>query len=311
MTRTKKMVCHDCGTIFNRKPQNGDKQVCWNCSSMKVTLVTEQGPPPSVGPGPQGPGMSSAPVIPKAPDPSGLKLPFGGAAKPGGAITPEMLLKQRGLLKKVVRPPVVLPGVANSQIARGVRLLAHAVRNPTLNCIGMELELVWREKGSKVDLYAYHTLPTVDLSNALSCIAQGLINPEHGNFNDHYGNASRHLPTRKGPRNATVLQGISYYEYGWKRIMPAGTKWHGYNNNVKVNYGPQDNSAINSFLKNLRQSKVFCERLVIAETGEVFYTPDHYGTFFRYHPGTKQWYRYRAAGAGGPTWDESFYDEPR
>jgi len=298
MARQKKMVCHDCGTVFNRKPQNGDKQVCWNCKSMRVTLVTDTAPPPTT------------PTIPQAPDPSGLKLP---QARPGlgGGITAEMLQMQRGLLKKVVRPPVVLPGPKDSAIARGVRMLAYQVRNPVVRGPGIELECIWRERGSAIDRYAYLTLPSVDLSYELGAIARGMINPEHSNFNSGYGNLSAALPTRKGPRNALIFQGISYYEYGWKRTIAPTAKWHGYYNGVKTAYSNQENGDVNAFLRNLRQGKVFCERLVIAETGEVFYTPDHYGSFFRYHPGTMEWYSYRSAGGGaGPQWDESFYEAP-
>jgi hypothetical protein len=299
MPRQKKMICHDCGTVFNRKPQNGDKQICWNCKSMRVTLVTDDAPPlPTVS-------------IPVAPDPSGLRMPQVGPRIGGGGITPEMLLKQRGLLKKVVRPPVVLPGAVNSPIPRGVRMLAYQVRNPIIRGTGIDLELIWRPRGGTSDWYAYLVLPSVDLSPQLNAIARGLINPEHDNFNSRYNNLSTDLPIRKGPRAAPIFQGIRYFEYGWKRNVDPNAKWHSIRNGIKSPYSVADNKDANAFLRNLRQSKVFTERLIIAETGEIFYTPDHYGSFFRYNPGTMDWYGYRSEGGNhGPEWDESFYEEP-
>ncbi len=294
MSRQKKMVCHDCGTIFNRKPQNRDKQVCWNCRSLRVTLVTDNAPPPG---------------IPKAPDPGGLKLPRSSGG--GGSITPQMLQQQRDRLKAVVRPPVQLPGSANSPIPRGVRILASQVRNPVLNAAGIELEFPWRARGARQDAYAYLVFPQLDLGHPLRAISSGSMNPDHSNFNERYRNLSADLPTRKGPRSAGVLQGIGYFEYGWKRPIQANAQWHCYRDGRRVAYTQLENRDINAFARNLRQGKLFSERMVIAETGEVFYTPDHYGTFFRYHPGTMQWYPYRSAGgAGGPIWDESFYEPP-
>lgn len=302
----KKIICHDCGTIFNRKPQNGDKQVCWNCQSTRVSLVTDKTPPPSAPVT-----TPSTPSIPTAPDPSGLRLPSAPTGARGGAITPDMLLKQRGLLKKVVRPPVVLPGAKNTPIARGVRMLAHQVRNPVIRASNIELELIWRERGSTDDRYAYLAFASIDLSSQLGAIARGLMNPDHANFNTNYRNLSADLPTRKGPRMAPIFRGISYFEYGWKRTLAATAKWHNYRNGLKTAYSRQDNDDANAFVRNLRGGKIFCERLIIAETGEIFYTPDHYGSFYRYHPGTMDWYAYRSAGgAGGPMWDESFYEAP-
>ena len=296
MPRPKKLICHDCGTIFNRKPANGDKQVCWNCRSMSVTLVTDTVTPP--------------PAVPQAPDPSGLKMPVITPRTSGGAITPELLLRQRALLKKVVRPPVVLPGATRSVIAKGVRVLAHQVRNPIIRSNEVEAELVWKERGSTFDSYAYLPLAPVDLARQLNDIASGKISADHTNANTEYRNYSRHLPTRKGPREADIFRGIKYFEYGWKRVISSNSAWYSYNNNVRSAYSRQSNQNVNAFVRNLRQGRIFSERLIIAETGEIFYTPDHYGTFFRYHPGTMDWYRYRSAGSTGPTWDESFYEEP-
>jgi hypothetical protein len=297
MARTKKMVCHDCNNIFNRKPSNGDRQVCWKCKSTRVTLVTSNSAPPE-------------PTIPQAPDPSGLTMPVFSGTSGGGAITPEMLLLQKSKLKHVTEEPVVLPGAKNSPIPYGVRVLAHAVKNAFIP--KADLEVIWRERGSRTDRYAYLELTQRSVSGPLASIAKGLMNPEHGNFNDEYGNRGFELPTRKGPRNVSVLQGITYYEYGWKTtIDTVSSRWSYYDNGARKAHGVQGNRDINDFVRNVRGGRVFCERLIIAETGEVFYSPDHYTTFFRYHPGTRAWYQYTSAGgSSGPTWDESFYDEP-
>lgn len=312
MARTKKMSCHDCGTIFNRKPQNGNNQICWNCSSLRVTLVTDKAPPPT-GAKPSLPTPSlqqGSGVIPKAPSAAGLKMPVFDPKKVGGAITAELLQQAKNKLKKVVYPPVQLPGVKNSPIPRGVRLLAHAVKNDVVTAPGIEMELIWRERGSTVDRHAFMTVPSVDVSWALGNIARGVMDDGHYNYNSHYQNRSADLPTRQGPREVNVLRGIDYFEYGWKRFVTPHNNWYDWRNFRKVPYSRADCDAINGYLRNVKQGKIFSERLVIAVTGEVFYTPDHYYSFFRYHPGTRTWYRYRSAGgAAGPQWDESFYDE--
>lgn len=308
MARTKKMICHDCGTIFNRKPQNGVNQICWNCQSTSVALVTDKGAPPPNKPG----GAPQPPGIPQAPSAAGLKMPAFTGKPGGGAITPEMLLKAKGQLKKVVRPPIVLPGGAVTPIPKGVRMLAHLIKNPIVSAPGMELGAIWKPRGSRDEFHAYTPVTTIDVSAPLRNIAMGIPDPDHAHANSSYMNRSLHLPTRKGPRGPLPMQGISYFEYGWKRPIHGGALWYGYQNGGRYAYSPEDNQAVQSFLRNLRQGKIFSERLVIAETGEVFYTPDHYATFYRYHPGTMAWYQYRSAsGAAGPIWDESFYDEPR
>lgn len=317
MARGKKMSCHDCGKIFNRKPQNGSNQVCWNCGSKRVTLVTDKSPPPEGHK--QGPGDGARPPIPgggaakvTVPD---IKIGIGKGGGLGGhgvaqGITAAMLQQAKGKLKKVVFPPVELPGVKNSLIPRGVRLLAYAVKNDVVTAPGIEMELIWRERGSTVDRHAFMTVPTSDVSWALGNISRGIMDSSHANYNSTYRNRSADLPIRQGPRVVNLLKGIDYFEYGWKRFVNPHTNWYDWRNRRKVFYSKDDCAAINSYLRNVKQGKIFSERLVIAETGEIFYTPDHYYSFFRYHPGTRAWYRYSSAGgSAGPKWDESFYDE--
>jgi hypothetical protein len=138
------------------------------------------------------------------------------------------------------------------------------------------------------------------------------MNPEHSNFNSRYNNFSAALPIRKGPREVRFFQGLRYFEYGWKSAVAPNSKWTSINNlGTRTPYSNSDNGDVNAFVRNLRQGQLFCQRIIIAETGEIFYTPDHYGSFFRYNPGTMDWYRYRSdGGTGGPTWDESFYEGP-
>ncbi len=292
--KTRKMVCHNCSTIFNRKPQNKDKQKCWKCGSERCTLVTStEVPPPE-------------PVIPIAPDPSGLKMPVASSGG-GGAITPQMLLDQKSKLKSVPVTPVQLPGLKNSPIPQGVRLLAFQVRNSTVQTV--EYEVVWRQRGSSDNRYAYCTKINRDLKFILTYIAEGRINPDHANFNDDYMNNGAELPIRKGPRDASVFTGIDYYEYGWKTPLGPGSKWFGYSNGLKSFYSNSDNAAVDSYIRNVKGGQIFSERLIFSETGEIFYTSDHYCSFFRYHPGTDAWYSYRSSGgSAGPDWDESFYE---
>lgn len=303
MARSKKMSCHDCGKVFNRKPQNGANQVCWNCGSKRVTLVTDKAPPPAGNQ--QGPGVISTPPIPSA-----AKVTVPDVKIGGHGITAAMLQQAKSKLKKVVFPPVVLPGVANSPIPRGVRLLAHGVKNDIVTAPGIEMEVIWRERGSTVDRHAFMTVPTADVSWALGNITRGIMDSTHANYNSTYRNRSADLPIRQGPREVNVLRGIDYFEYGWKRSVTPHNNWYDWRNRRKVPYSRDDCTAINGYLRNVKQGKIFSERLVIADTGEIFYTPDHYYSFFRYHPGTRAWYRYSSAGGGaGPQWDESFYDE--
>lgn len=321
MARVKKMVCHDCRNIFNRKPANGDRQVCWSCQSTRVTSLNDPVvPPPNA---PAAAGMAARPSIPKPPPmPAAAAAP----ARPpvaGGGLTAEMLKAGRAALKTVVPVPKPLPGPAVSNIPLGVRMLVNDVKAPIIytnndplktgvvNMGVIEFQFIWRDAGNKKK-FAYAMLPAIDLRAQLRNIAAGSINPIHDNFNSMFENRDRDLPQWRKVSAATPKIKVDYREYGWRRNMLPATQWAYYDNGQRKLYDPAMNTIVNDYLSKNFGGQVFCERLVIAETGEIFYTADHYASFFRYHPGTMQWHLYRsAAWDSDPAWDESYYAERR
>ncbi len=294
-----KLVCHDCNAIFNRRNnRNQVRTTCVECNSSRITPVTTTKPPPS---------HTQQGNIPAPPDPSGLPPPRPTPQLRGGAITPELLVQARKRLTKVVRPPVVLPGPSVTAIARGIRVLAHEVKNTVVGDV--YVRDMWRRPGEQRAGYIYTRFVARDVGDRLREIASGVANSYHQNYNDEYRNRGAELPLDKGNRT-TFLSNITYYEYGWKTRLPYNARWVRRNGRLLEALSQQENNAVNSVIQRNRGGETFSERLIIAETGEVFYTPDHYENFYRYHPGTRAWYWYRSAGGhGGPLWDESFYDE--
>lgn len=308
-----KLVCLDCNAIFNRRNnRNQVRTQCINCGSANIAAVTGGSagvtPPSGSGTATQGGGGSGASAIPTAPP---LPPARPGASPPpsaGGGITPQALAEARRGLRRMVRPPVVLPGAAHSPIPRGVRVLAHGVRNTEVGWVTVCTEWSATRNGPRELIYARVNR---DLAPQLAGIAAGIVNPGHANANTRHGNAEAHMPTRRGNRRVR-LPVVRYYEYGWRTLMHPGTQWQRQDaNGMLRNIPARENSSINFVVQRFRGGETFSERLLIAETGEVFYTPDHYETFYRYHPGTQQWYRYEFQGswATGPGWDESFYDD--
>jgi hypothetical protein len=297
--RTKLFVCTDCRVPFRAK----SALPCPNCGSAKTervlgkldTTPDEPEPTPVPAPTAQAP---VPPVIPNAPAPPVMKA---HAAQPNtrGGITPEMLKGVR--LNHVVRQAKPLPGPAQSPIPLGVRVLANSVKNPRLARVRLG-----RPFPKTGPMYYLPDLLNKSLENELRAIASGSVNPAHGHFNTQYYNNSRDLPTRNNPFDRVRAK---YYEYGWLTTVPANLQkeWRTaaglpapqHIRNTLGNFVAQDGGKVN------------LERLLFAETGEIFYTPDHYLTFFRYSPILMEWTQYLAPekryGTSEPDWDASIY----
>jgi hypothetical protein len=300
--RNKLFVCTDCRVPFRAK----SALPCPNCGSAKTERAlgkfdTSPDEPDTEPPPAQSGTPASPPVVPKAPPlpPMTLQPPAKPVKPGGGAITPEML--QGVKLKKVVKQAKPLPGPAVSPIPLGVRVLANSVRNPRLGRVRLG-----RPFPKHGPMYYLPDALNKSLENELRAIASGSVNPAHGHFNTQYYNNSRELPTRNNPFERIKAK---YYEYGWLTPVPpnmrkdwrtaAGTPAPQHVRDTLGNFVAQDGGRVN------------LERLLFAETGEIFYTPDHYLTFFRYSPLLMEWTEYLAPekryGTSEPDWDASIY----
>lgn len=300
--RNKLYVCTACRVPFKAKAV----VPCPNCGSAKVERAL--GKLDDSPEEPASPVVVATPAAPAIPKPPGAPpLPPAAASKPakpgGGAITPEML--QGVTLKKVVRQAKPLPGPVGSPIPLGVRVLANAVRNPRLPAVRLG-----RPFPKTGPMYYLPTVPNKSLEHELRAIASGSVNPAHGHFNTQYYNNSRELPTRNNPFD---LIRAKYYEYGWLTPVPASLHF-----DWRTAGGAPAPAHVRNTLGNFLTAdggKVNLERIIIAETGEIFYTPDHYLTFFRYSPVMAEWREYLAPekryGTAEPEWDASiYYDAP-
>jgi len=309
MARPKpKFVCNSCNTIFNKKP-GVDQQKCWNCGSTDTQPAAKTGGTPSTPP-PQQPAVTqpTGPVIPKAPPPPAFKP--GPPATGGGGITAAALQLQKTKLKKVVRANKPLPGPAASAIPRGIRVIANEVRGTLL----MNVRVGALSNMKEFPGYFFQAPRPVDVGRELGLIASGSVNPAHGNFNTEYRNRGMELPTGKkyrGPRHPLTGTRIAYFEYGWNRTLSPGATW--YQETASNQFTAADRrcqNALNGYWQ-ARGNQVNVDRLIVAETGEVFYTSDHYLSFFRYSPKFLSWHAYISAekfDGTGADWDESFYD---
>ena len=306
-----KILCLDCDTIFNRKP-GVELQTCWSCKSTHTERLSKSGdrvaPPvlPPVLPLPSGPKIPLPPGLPPVFKPGG-----GGGGGGGGGLTPQMLLQGKAALKRVVKPRIVLPGAENTLIPRGIRLVAHTVKAPLVHGARFSARSNMRDYPGDFFTAAQ---TSIDLSWQLNAIAQGLVNPDHDNFNTDYRNLGGHLPSglfkTYNRRHPFEGQRIYYLEYGWMRTLRANTAWYQQKVDgsfVAVSLAAQ--KALNGYW-GARGYQINVDRLIIAETGEIVYTPDHYSTFYRYSQQFMAWYGYESAeklNGKGAEWDESFY----
>lgn len=302
-----KSLCLDCDRIFNRKP-NTEVQKCPDRGSTNTERLTRSGqrtsPPPSTPPTVS----ETGPSIPEPPGPPPVfSGPRGGGG--GGAITPEMLLRAKANLKKV---RIKLPGPDDSSIPRGIRILAYKVRSPWI----MDVRWCVRSTMREYPGYFYTQPRMIDLSGELGLIARGVANPNHGNFNTEYRNLGRELPSglfktyqRRHPFKGSR---IAYFEYGWQRTLTGTTSWYEVNRGgALVRVGQACQRALEGYWR-ARGNQINVERLILAETGEVVYTPDHYASFYRYSMSGRTWHRYESAeklNGMGAEWDESYYKE--
>jgi hypothetical protein len=204
-------------------------------------------------------------------------------------------------LKKMVRPAKPLPGPVNSSIPLGVRVLANAVQNPRVT--NVRLGRPWPKTGP---MYYLPTAATWPLAAELLAIASGKTNAAHDNFNTAYYNHSRELPTMNNPFQRA---NVAYYEYGWWTIVPQNL-WYSWKTAAGQPAPQNVSKRLGDFLRD-DGGKTNLERIIIAGTGEVFYTPDHYVTFYRYSGKLMDWSLYRSPesryGTSEPDWDASIY----
>jgi hypothetical protein len=163
--------------------------------------------------------------------------------------------------------------------------------------------------------YFYTEPSMVDLSGPLRAIARGAVNPDHDNFNTDYRNFGKELPSglHKTYNRRHPFKGsrVYYLEYGWKRTIAGGTIWYQPNmGGVFVRVGRDAQRALDGYWR-VRGYQINVDRLIIAETGEIVYTPDHYASFFRYSMSSRSWHWYQSAeklNGLGAEWDDSFYE---
>lgn len=294
--RNKPYVCRSCRMIFRGKATTP----CPNCGSKETErLIGASDRTPDAGPPEPAPSSApNPPAVPRAP-PMPPVRPARGPGVGGGAITPEMLRGVR--LRRVVRQGPVVPGPPQSPIPFGVRLLAASIRNP---CI----PFARFSRPAPRDRRMYHLPDRANhsLSGPLSSIANGRVNPDHGKFNTGYRNRGGDLPTLNNPFDRIRAQ---YFEYGWWTIVPQNLwlKW------LSDTGRPAPDAVAQQLGGFLRADggKTDLERLIFAATGEVFYTPDHYLTFWRYSFKLMEWSKYLSPaaryGSVDPDWDASIY----
>ncbi len=296
MPRPVGWACKTCQHTWKARASKSGKKQCPACKSDDTERVI----PPSVA---QVDDEAETP-IPTAPtgvpqSPVSTKMV---AMSP--AITAESLLAAKSKLKpppvKIV-PPTKLPGFAagKSLINDAIRIIATKVQH------GYVGDVVLKRKGpswDKSNRFYCLKYPARNVAFAFQCIASGQVNAAHGRFNSRYHNSGVELPTRSTPLNGP-RGSVAYFEYGW-RTVPPHRNWRLENGDLApINI----TKALNQFLD--QDGNLDVERVIIDQTGEVFYTPDHYQKFYRYHFGLGTWFNYFCTEnfVGTPDWDRSAY----
>jgi hypothetical protein len=293
-------VCLDCNALFKSLARDP----CPKCGSQTTERVTgskesEPGPPPSAS----APTMVTAGAIPAAPP-----LPAAGPrhvpVKGGGAITGSALLAAKSKLKKV--PALQVPGKARlaSLVPWGVRVLLNNLAATHFTRVDARLGREFPRNGPLYYLPSF----VLDLKPILRYIAEGNhSNADHAHFNMSYGNDGGWgpLPFRSNPLAA---QSVRYFEYGWAQSV-SQSLWASWRTQTGHPAAADVNNRLAGFLRT-DGGKLNVTRLVVAETGEVFFTPDHYLTFLRYSFGLKQWTPYMSKDfrtGEDADWDASAY----
>ena len=251
--------------------------------------------------------IHTAPVIPtppKAPPLPVFKGPTGG----GGGITAEALLKAKAGLKQVgdkpftppKKPQKVLPGAKASAVPLGVRVIVNAVGNPFVP--GVKIARPCPGFGAQL---FYQPAVNYNLGFVMQKIAEGAINTKHGNYNTRYRNRGGELPEASNPMDR---YGIDYFEYGWLDTI-AKPQWANWGTGAGMRAPKAVCERLSGFLET-DNGQIDVSRLIVADSGEIFYTPDHYNTFFRYSQVTGMWTQYLSPFAryGDDAWDELVYE---
>ena len=158
-------------------------------------------------------------------------------------------------------------------------------------------------------MYYLPAKPNHSVAFELSAIAKGWSNNSHDNFNTQYRNRGGEMPSRNNPFDRVRAV---YYEYGWLTTIPKGN-WKSWMRADGRRAPRSVQDRLGGFLET-DGGKMNTERLIFSATGEIFYTPDHYLTFWRYSPKFMLWSLYESPesryGADEPEWDASFYYDP-
>ncbi len=288
--RNKPYVCKSCRLVFKGKAATP----CPNCKSKNTERL--------IG------GYDQSPDEPDdqahIPDPPKAAPPVfasAGRSGGGGAITADLLRSVK--LRKVVREGPVVPGPKDSPVPFGVRVLAASIRNPRV--AQARFGRPWPQNGP---MYYLPAKPIHDLQLVLGNIAKGMTNVAHGNYNTRYQNRAGDLPSMNNPFDRVRAQ---YFEYGWTTPIPQNL-WKAWQTVAGAPAPDGVKNRLGGFLET-DQGKMNTERLIFAATGEVFYTPDHYVTFWRYSYKLMDWFKYLSPearyGASEPDWDASIYYE--
>lgn len=293
-------VCLECNALFKALARDP----CPKCGSQTTERVTgskesEAGPPPSISVPTTVP-TSTIPVAPPLPAIGPKPVPV----KAGGAITASALLAAKNNLKKVPARPV--PGKARlaSQVPWGVRVLLNNLAATHFTTVEARLGREFPKNGPMYYLPVF----IIDLKPILLYVAEGNhLNANHGHFNMSYGNDGGWGPLPFRP-NPLAAQSVRYFEYGWAQSVNR-TLWASWRTQTGQLAGAAINNRLSGFLA-ADGGKLNVTRLVVAETGEVFFTPDHYRTFLRYSFGLKRWTPYMSMDfrtGEDADWDASAY----
>ncbi|HYE91072.1 MAG TPA: hypothetical protein VEA38_08640 [Terriglobales bacterium] len=274
-------------------------------------------PPPSA---PATPSAPSAPVIPEAPAPpeapgtarryvgwvydagtgtwvgrEGPSQPYKTIrlkTAPGGvglldAATGARYINLAGVAARIEAkrqanlPPTAAVASPDQRVANIVRIAASLVETPHVR-VGPLATVRWGKE---------FTLPgathLIDLTGILRDIAAGTCRPaEHGRSNEIHHNTERILANRTVDGYATA-----YREYGWLFPVPASmfTAQQGRPRIILFNPGAHANADLWRDRRDLTRGVVDAGnkldvglRLVISSRADVYFTADHYKTFYRY-----------------------------
>jgi hypothetical protein len=238
-------------------------------------------------------------------------------AKTGARYANPKMLSARGENEAWDKATAKLPVRTDPAVADIVRCIANNVKIKSFPNVrlGFPLYFPYRKADEMVYLPGRYT---IDLSLPLDEMAKGKCRPtEHARANTSWGNVNNDLPSKIGGMR------VNYLEFGWKFPVPA-SKF--------VSRGPKhapkqvllvekasgaaydDMGDLNFVAKRVREEASVIDpglRFVVSDCGHLFFTHDHYRTFFLYDPTADdekgKWKPYKERKNAGASW----YDRGR